>query len=399
MKDNIEQEIEMRSTKELIPYVRNTRTHSEEQVGQIAASIKEFGFTNPVLVDQDNMIIAGHGRVMAANKLDLKEVPTIRLDYLTEAQKRAYVIADNRLALNADWDYEMLKVELKELDDLEFDVNLLGFEDKEINDLLAEPTEGLVDEDEVPDLPDEPVTKLGDLWQLGNHRLLCGDSTSIDAVDALMDGNKADMVFTDPPYGINYQDLQKNHKKIENDESLSNIKELLSITLGFDCPLYICCNWKCFSTFEECMNEYGKYPKSCIIWDKKVRVQNLDKFFKQHEFILYYGEFGGQETLDGDVWQCSREVRKDHPTAKPVELCERAIRYSSDINSIVLDLFLGSGSTLIAAEKTNRKCYGMELDPKYCDVIINRWQDFTGKEAVHLELNKTYNKLNEHEND
>ena len=205
MKDNIEQEIEMRSTKDLIPYVRNTRTHSEEQVGQIAASIKEFGFTNPVLVDQDNMIIAGHGRVMAANKLDLKEVPTIRLDYLTEAQKRAYVIADNRLALNADWDYEMLKVELKELDDLEFDVNLLGFEDKEIDDLLAEPTEGLVDEDEVPDLPDEPVTKLGDLWQLGNHRLLCGDSTSIDAVDALMDGHLADMVFTDPPYNVDYE--------------------------------------------------------------------------------------------------------------------------------------------------------------------------------------------------
>ena len=222
MADNIEQEIEMRSTKELIPYARNTRTHSEEQVGQIAASIKEFGFTNPILVDQDNMIIAGHGRVMAANKLDLKEVPTIRLDYLTEAQKRAYVIADNRLALNADWDYEMLKVELKELDDLEFDVNLLGFEDKEIDDLLAEPTEGLTDEDEVPDLPDEPVTKLGDMWLLGNHRLLCGDSTSIDAVDTLMGFDNADVLFTDPPYNVAFNGRSGKFDVIKNDDLLNH---------------------------------------------------------------------------------------------------------------------------------------------------------------------------------
>ena len=194
-----------------------------------------------------------------------------------------------------------------------------------------------------------------------------------------MDGNKADMVFTDPPYGIGYQDLKKKHKKIINDESLMNIKDLLKVLLTFDCPMYICCNWKCFSAYEKVMDEHKKYPKSCIVWDKKVRIQNLDKFYKRHEFILYYGDFGNQKTLDGDVWQCAREVRKEHPTAKPVELCSK--EYSSSYRNIVLDLFLGSGSTLIAAEKTNRKCYGMELDPKYCDVIIQRWEEFTGNKA------------------
>ena len=395
----MKQKITMCDVKDLIPYAKNSRTHNENQVNQIASSIKEFGFTNPVLVDKDNVIIAGHGRVMAANKLKLKEVPTLCLNHLTDAQKKAYVIADNRLALNADWDYEMLKVELKELDDLEFDVNLLGFEDKEIDDLLAKPTEGLIDEDKVPDPPDEPKSKLGDIYELGHHRLMCGDSTSIDHVDKLMDGKKADMVFTDPPYGIDYQDIKKNHKKIAGDKSLSNVKDLLSLILILDVPMYLCCNWKCFSAFEKAMHEAGKYPKSCIVWDKKVRVQNLDKFYKRHEFILYHGEFGGQKTLDGDVWVCDREVRKDHPTAKPVELCERAIRYSSENADIVLDLFGGSGATLIAAEKLARKCYMMELDPIYVDVIVKRWEDFTGKKAVHLELNKTYNELNNQQND
>jgi len=405
MKDNIEQEIEMRSTKELIPYVRNTRTHSEEQVGQIAASIKEFGFTNPVLVDQDNMIIAGHGRVMAANKLDLKEVPTIRLDYLTEAQKRAYVIADNRLALNADWDYEMLKVELKELDDLEFDVNLLGFEDKEIDDLLAEPTEGLVDEDEVPDLPDEPVTKLGDLWQLGNHRLLCGDSTSIDAVDTLMDGNKADMVFTDPPYGVSYQsNMRTKSEKFDvlvNDDLLLDITPIIEVfSNGW---VFIWTTWKVIDKWIDNTKSFG-YPNNVVIWSKGGGgIGDLKKTFStDYEMALVWNR--GNELCGkriGSVWKIDKDnhVNYKHPTQKPVALAVEAIDKTTKNGQIILDLFLGSGSTLIATEKTNRKCYGMELDPKYCDVIINRWQDFTGKEAVHLELNKTYNKLNEHEND
>ena len=417
MKDNIEQEIEMRSTKDLIPYVRNTRTHSEEQVGQIAASIKEFGFTNPVLVDQDNMIIAGHGRVMAANKLDLKEVPTIRLDYLTEAQKRAYVIADNRLALNADWDYEMLKVELKELDDLEFDVNLLGFEDKEIDDLLAEPTEGLVDEDEVPDLPDEPVTKLGDLWQLGNHRLLCGDSTSIDAVDALMDGNKADMVFTDPPYNADYSSrVDKKRRKpwggIKNDNMssddfdvfLEDINSIIWSSCEDEASIYECIDWKRYPQIQKVFSEAFTH-KAMIVWNKNYF--GLGTYYRtKHELILFGCKGDKLNTWNAnhdemDVWDISRDnaLSYNHPTQKPVALPERAITNSSNPKNKVLDLFGGSGSTLLACEKLDRHGYLMELDPKYCDVIINRWQDFTGKEAVHLELNKTYNELNEHEND
>tara|TARA_R110000824_G_C15174240_1_gene673176 strand:- start:471 stop:1712 length:1242 start_codon:yes stop_codon:yes gene_type:complete len=413
MADNIEQEIEMRSTKELIPYARNTRTHSEEQVGQIAASIKEFGFTNPILVDQDNMIIAGHGRVMAANKLDLKEVPTIRLDYLTEAQKRAYVIADNRLALNADWDYEMLKVELKELDDLEFDVNLLGFEDKEIDILLAEPTEGLTDEDEVPDLPDEPVTKLGDLWQLGNHRLLCGDSTSIDAVDTLMDGNKADMVFTDPPYNA-----LKSWKKDEaNSETRLNPNEWFandnmewedyyefiktSLTNIKTNSLYVCCDFRIYPLLFNLLVEDEYEIKHCIVWYKNT--WGLGKRYRfQHELIIYATKnnpkFVGDNS-QSDVWNVAVDRTTEHKTPKPVELPLKAITNTIEVNKICVDLFLGSGSTLLACEKSARKCFGIELDPKYCDLIINRWQDFTGKEAVHLELNKTYNELNEHEND
>lgn len=388
------QEIEI---SKISPYKDNPRIN-EDAVEVVSKSLSEFGFQQPLVLDKDMSVVVGHTRLLAAKKIGLSSVPCLVADKLSEEQIKAYRIMDNKSAEFAQWNYGLLSKEIADLLESDYDLELTGFSEEELAaldlDLDTEfVEEGNTDEDQVPDLPSEPVTKLGDLWQLGNHRLLCGDSTSIDAVDTLMDGNKADMVFTDPPYGINYQDLQKNHKKIENDESLTNIKELLSITLGFECPLYICCNWKCFSTFEECMSEYGKYPKSCIVWDKKVRVQNLDKFFKQHEFILYYGEFGGQETLDGDVWQCNREVRKDHPTAKPVELCERAINYSSNPNNTVIDLFLGSGSTLIAAEKSKRKCMGMELDPKYCDVIIQRWQDYTGKDAVHLETNMNYNEL------
>jgi len=291
---------------------------------------------------------------------------------------------DNKSSEDSEWDQELLNLEIKDLIEDNYDLNMTGFTPEQIDALsvLTESIlEGKTDEDSIPEPPKEPKSKLGDIYELGHHRLMCGDSISINDVDKLMDGKKADMVFTDPPYGIDYQDIKKNHKKIAGDESLSNVKDLLSLILVLDIPMYLCCNWKCFSAFEEAMHEAGKYPKSCIVWDKKVRVQNLDKFYKRHEFILYHGEFGGQKTLDGDVWICDREVRKDHPTAKPVELCERAIRYSSENADIVLDLFGGSGATLIAAEKSARKCYMMELDPIYVDVIVKRWEDFTGKKA------------------
>ena len=371
----------MLATKDLIPYARNTRTHSDEQVNQIVSSIKEFGFTNPVLVDQDNMIIAGHGRVMAANKLKLDKVPTICLKHLTEAQKKAYIIADNRLALNAGWDEDMLKVELEELNDLEFDISLLGFEDNEIESLLSEPTEGLTDEDAVPDLPEEPTTKLGDLWILGEHRLLCGDSTSIDDVDKLMDGNKADMVFTDPPYNVAFNgrsgkfDVIKNDK-LSNDEFVDFIDGFLSTLEVINSnTYYICCNWAFYGLLQLKLK-----PKACIVWAKNVF--GLGKGYRhQHEFILFDGLVDPSITNESDLWNIAKDSNYQHPTQKPVELPERAIKNSSKKKNIVLDLFLGSGSTLIAAEKTNRKCYGMELDPKYCDVIIQRWQEFTGNKA------------------
>ena len=365
------------------PYDKNPRNNANS-IDKVADSIAEFGFRQPIVVDEDMIVLAGHTRLLASKQLGLKKVPVHIAEGLTNAQKKAYRIMDNKSSEDSEWDKDLLNLEIKDLIEDNYDLNMTGFTPEQIDALsvLTESIlEGETDEDSIPEPPKEPKSKLGDIYELGHHRLMCGDSISIDDVDKLMDGKKADMVFTDPPYGIDYQDIKKNHKKIAGDESLSNVKDLLSLILVLDIPMYLCCNWKCFSAFEEAMHEAGKYPKSCIVWDKKVRVQNLDKFYKRHEFILYHGEFGGQKTLDGDVWICDREVRKDHPTAKPVELCERAIRYSSENADIVLDLFGGSGATLIAAEKSARKCYMMELDPVYVDVIVKRWEDFTGKKA------------------
>jgi len=365
------------------PYDKNPRNNANS-IDKVADSIAEFGFRQPIVVDEDMIVLAGHTRLLASKQLGLKKVPVHIAEGLTNAQKKAYRIMDNKSSEDSEWDQELLNLEIKDLIEDNYDLNMTGFTPEQIDALsvLTESIlEGETDEDSIPEPPKEPKSKLGDIYELGHHRLMCGDSINIDDVDKLMDGKKADMVFTDPPYGIDYQDIKKNHKKIAGDESLSNVKDLLSLILVLDIPMYLCCNWKCFSAFEEAMHEAGKYPKSCIVWDKKVRVQNLDKFYKRHEFILYHGEFGGQKTLDGDVWICDREVRKDHPTAKPVELCERAIRYSSENADIVLDLFGGSGATLIAAEKSARKCYMMELDPIYVDVIVKRWEDFTGKKA------------------
>ncbi len=386
-------EIVYKNVADLIPYARNSRTHDKDQVSQIVASIKEFGFTNPVLIDDEGLIIAGHGRVQAAQKLNLKTVPTICLDYLTEAQKKAYVIADNRLALNAGWDFDMLKVELNDLNDLEFDVSLLGFDDREINDILADPTEGLVDEDSTPDLVEDPITVEGDMWLLGNHRLMCGDSTSIDAVDKLMDGNKADMMFTDPPYNVAFNGRSGKFDVIKNDdleESEFNnfIDSFISIVKTLDLnTYYICCNWAFYGILELKLK-----PKSCIVWAKNVF--GLGKGYRhQHEFILFDGFIDATITNESDLWNIAKDSKYKHPTQKPVALSERAITNSSKPKNKVLDLFGGSGSTLLACEKLDRSAYLMELDPKYCDVIIQRWQEFTGQNAVHLDSNKTYNEL------
>ncbi len=383
-------EIKNTSIDELIPYVRNARTHSDSQVAQIAASIKEFGWTNPILIDGDKGIIAGHGRLLAARKLGMDKVPVIELSHLSETQKKAYIIADNKLSLNAGWDDELLGIELEELKGDGFDLSLTGFDDTELSDLTLEEKTGLTDEDEVPEVPEIPVARLSDIWTLGNHRLMCGDSTDKESVELLMDGQKADMVFTDPPYGINYSGI-KDKRKVKNDNLADReFIDFLSKSITGCETMYVCCSWQNSHLFREFLERIARKPKAMIVWDKVNPAQHLDKYFKQHEIIFYYGDFGGHKTIRGDVWRLERQRNAVHPTMKPVELIEIALKDQQNCSNVI-DVFGGSGSTLIAAEKNNRIAYLMELDPKYCDVIINRWQDYTGQEAKLN--NKTYEEV------
>jgi DNA modification methylase len=384
--------IQQRAVTDLIPYIANSRTHSDAQIAQIAASIKEFGWTNPILVSGDDSIIAGHGRLMAARKLGMEEVPVIVLDHLSKSQQRALVIADNQLALNAGWNMDMLKAEIEDLQLDDFDLNILGFDDKFLDGLLEpEPTAGLTDEDAVPEVPETPKTVLGDVWVLGNHRLMCGDSTSVDAVDKLMDGAKADMVFTDPPYNIDYQGVSDKRDKIKNDKmSDADFLDFLRQSLMGCETMYVCCSWQYASIFKQAMTDIARAPKAMIVWNKVNPAQHLDKYFKQHEIIFYYGDFGGSKTLRGDVWEMKRQKNTVHPTMKPVELIDMAMVDQPD-KKIVYDAFGGSGSTLISCEKNHRSARVMELEPKYCDVIIKRWQDFSGEVAIHAETGETFN--------
>jgi len=395
-------QVEQVSIESLIPYVNNARTHSDAQVAQIAASIKEFGFNNPVLIADDNTIIAGHGRVMAARKLGKDTVPAVKLSHLTEAQRKAYILADNKLALNADWDNSLLAIEFANLKELGFDIDLTGFSDDEIAGLTpAEVTEGLTDEDQVPEVPDDPITKPGDIWVLGKHRLMCGDSTSIEQTEKLMDGVKADMVFTDPPYNVAYEGRGEKNKlgPIKNDnmsdESFEQFcRDIFSTYLAVMKPL--ACIYVCHpdsqtgpklafeKTFGECFKK-----SSTIIWVKQSAGMGWQDYRAQHEPILYgWKEGNGKHFYCGDrskttVWKIGRDAQASyvHPTQKPVALPEEAIKNSSKGEDVVLDLFGGSGSTMIACEKTGRVNRSMELDPKYCDVIVKRWEEFTGKKA------------------
>jgi len=392
-------EYKKKSTKDLIPYARNSRTHSDEQVTQIASSIKEFGFTNPVLIDGQGGIIAGHGRVMAAKKLGIEEVPCIELSHLTDAQRRAYVIADNKLALNAGWDDEMLRVEFQELQDLGFDVELTGFSMDEINALTVEEVEGLTDEDAVPEAPETPVSVLGDVWLLGNHRLMCGDSTSIDAVEILLNGNRAQMVHTDPPYGVSYQSNMRTKSDkfdvLKNDDVFLDIAPVIdAVSDGW---VFVWTSWKVLPQWFEQFKSFG-YPSNQVIWFKGGGgIGDLKKTFSSdYETALVWhrgAELTGKRI--GSVWKVGKDGAADylHPTQKPVALAEEAIDKTTKTGYRVLDLFGGSGSTLIACEKTCRNAFLMELDEKYVDVIIKRWQDFTGKQAIHEESGKTYAEL------
>lgn len=399
----MDRKLEWREIATLIPYARNSRTHSDEQVAQIAASIKEFGWTNPILVDGDNGIIAGHGRIAAARKLGHTQVPVIELAELTDAQKKAYIIADNRLALNAGWDNEMLKLEFDELAELGFDLELTGFSLDEIEALNpVELNEGLTDQDEAPPLPPEPKTKPGDIYQLGKHRLMCGDSTSIDAVDKLMP-EKANMIFTDPPYLMDFtggihadgsKSFNSKHGGIKNDKMseqegndfLDAINSIIHTKV--DGAFYITFYRLGIDKYFASMERTGLKCRSLVIWDKGNHTLSNSDYMSMYEPMFYgwvqnHKFYGGKNGMD--IWRIKRTAKNDlHPTMKPVELVEKAVLDGSAINGIVLDLFGGSGTTIIACEKHNRHARLMELDPKYCDVIVKRWEDFTGKRAVLL---------------
>ncbi len=389
-----------RKTTDLIPYVNNSRTHSDEQVTQVASSIKEFGFTNPLLIDEQGGIIAGHGRIMAANKLGLEQVPTITLVGLSEAQRKAYVIADNKLALNSGWDNELLSLEIAQLGDMGFDIDLLGFDADELAELELDVDvlpDG--DEDEVPDLQDDPVSKLGDIWQLGNHRLMCGDSTSIDAVNDLLEHKRAQMVHTDPPYGVSYQSNMRTSTDkfdvLKNDDVFLDIAPIIeACSTGW---VFVWTSWKVLTTWIELFEGFG-YPSNQVIWYKGGGgIGDLKKTFaSDYETALVWhrgAELTGKRI--GSVWKVDKDGAATyiHPTQKPVALAEEAIDKTTKKGYTVLDLFGGSGSTLIACEKTGRKARLMELDERYVDVIIKRWQDYTGKQAIHIDSGKTYDEL------
>ena len=390
------------AVQQLIPYVKNSRTHSDAQVAQIAASIKEFGWTNPILVDGENGIIAGHGRLMAARKLGHTEVPVIELAHMTDSQKKAYVIADNQLAMNAGWDTSLLSLELADLKDQGFNLDILGFDPKELDKLLEpEQVDGLTDEDAVPDIPEEPVTKLGDIYQLGNHRLMCGDSTSIDAVDKLMDGNLADLLHTDPPYNVNYDNSSrpnpgKSLGKIKNDAMSSDdfykfIYEMGACAysvLKDGSSAYIWHADRETINFKKGMIDAGFDFAQTIIW-KKPMLLSRTRYQWAHEpclFMVKGSPYFTDDRTKTTVWDFGGydKSKNVHPTQKPAFIPEEAINNSSKQGSNVLDLFGGSGSTIIACEKLGRNGFVMELDPKYCDVIVKRWEDFTGKKAVLL---------------
>jgi site-specific DNA-methyltransferase (adenine-specific) len=392
-------QVEQRKIEALIPYVNNSRTHSDEQVAQIAASVREFGWTNPILVDGKNGIIAGHGRLAAARKLGLTEVPVIVLDHLSEAQKKALVIADNKLASNAGWDDEMLRLELGDLQEMGFDATIAGFTTEELDALLnvTEVTDGLTDEDDVPEAPEEPTTRLGDVWILGKHRLMCGDSTSIDDMQKLTENQLVDMWLTDPPYNVAYKGgtgLTIQNDDMGDDQFRQFLRDAYVTADTVLKPGAVFYIWHADLegyNFRGAAKDAGWKVRQCLIWKKSSLVMGRQDYHWKHEPCLYGWKEGA-----GHLWAADRkqttilEFEKpsrngEHPTMKPVGLFEYQMLNNTKGGDIVLDSFGGSGTTMIAAEKNGRRGYLMELDPKYCDVIVKRWQEFTGKAAIHAE--------------
>jgi len=392
--------IEIADINSIKPYENNPRKLSDKAIETVAMSLKEYGFRQPIVVDKDRIIVVGHTRFRASKKLNFKEVPITIADNLTPEQINAYRIADNRTAEESEWDSELLKMEIKDLEAKDFKLDLLGFNEDQLNDILFDEKQGLTDEDEVPEAPEEPISKLGDIWKLGKHKLICGDSISEDTFKHLFNDNKADLIFTDPPYNVDYSGRGKNDLgKIKNDNMSENEFidflhknfSLMSDYLKALGCIYIChpdSQSKPKIAFETNFEKFFK-KSSTIIWDKGNAGMGWQDYRSQHKPILYgWKEGQGKHTFYGDrkntsIWSIKRDsvVGYKHPTQKPVALSQKAVLNNSKEDDIVFDAFLGSGSTLISCEKTNRKCYGIELDPKYCDVIVKRWEQFTGLKA------------------
>ena len=380
-------QIKLAEISNIKPYENNPRKLSEQAIEKVAMSLKEYGFRQPIVVDKDMVIVAGHTRYRASKKLGLKQVPISVIDNLSEEQINAYRIADNRTAEESEWDNELLKMEIKELEAKDFKLDLLGFNDEQLNNILFEEKQGLTDEDEVPETPEEPISKIGDIWILGNHRVMCGNSIDYEDVHKLMNNKIADLVNTDPPYGVYYQSNMRTKSDkfdvIKNDDKILNITPIIDkFSKGW---VFIWTTWKVIDKWLDNTKSFG-FPTNMVVWHKGGGgIGDLKKTFStDYEMALVFNrgaELCGKRI--GSVWSLKKDkaIKYKHPTQKPVELSVEAIDKTTYPKSIIMDLFLGSGSTLIACEKMDRICYGMELDPKYCDVIIKRWENFTGKKA------------------
>jgi len=390
-------QVRYRQVAELIPYAKNSRTHSDAQVAQIAASIREFGWTNPVLVDSEGNIVAGHGRVLAARKLKMAEVPTIEIGHLTPAQRRAYVIADNKLAENAGWDTDLLKLELGALNDEGFDLSLIGFDLDELEKLLApEGTDGLTDPDEVPEAPVNPVAVAGDVWLLGRHRLVCGDSTSADDVGKALGGVKPHLMVTDPPYGVEYDPEWRQRAGVNTDtaakgkvlnDDKADWREAWALFPGD--VAYVWHAGLFAGVVADSLIACDFTLRSQIVWDKGQLVLSRGDYHWQHEACWYavrktkVGHWAG-DRKQTTVWQIPKPKKSEtgHGTQKPVECMQRPIENNSSPGQAVYEPFSGSGTTIIACERTGRSCHAVELNPAYVDVAIKRWEDFTGQQAT-----------------
>jgi DNA modification methylase len=384
------QEIEI---DKLIPYHNNPRKN--QAVNKVASSLKEYGFQQPIVTDKDLVLIVGHTRLLAAKKLGLSKVPVLVAD-LSEAKAKAYRIADNRLNEDSEWDIDLLTLEISDLLEQNYELDLLGFDANELDKFLVNEEEYLTDEDEVPPEPEEATSVLGDVWLLGNHRVMCGDSKDTEILEKLMNNQNADMIFTDPPYGVDY-------KGINNDDR-QGLEKLLEKSFYHyqlfsksGSSIYCFHSDKCADIFHKTFRNFFHFS-SMIIWEKNSLTLSQTDYQSIHEPCLYGWNKTGSHSWFGDrkqtsVWKIHKENLKGHTTPKPVAFIDRALKNSSKSDDIIIDFFGGSGSTLIACEKNNRKCYMMELDPKYVDVIVQRWQDFTGKKAIHEQTNKTFDEM------